>query len=1703
MNKKYLGIIIMTVLVLLSGIIINSKVSKKEVFNETYQHLEPVIVTSDTGEEVIVGEVAKVTALEEISVLTGTSDFDAETTVDSSNLDGTVTWTAGNDISVNDNIVRSNDHISYDLLVTMGMKDENSDIKSLYGGRIYFKCTIPEEQFDNAQFVVESFYWATSKTFTNSNRTVEGYYDLPNNVVSIPGQISLSFVVGTFGMENGSEVSPEVEVWLDQNSEEEKIEYKSETIYISSKSNFNARIVDGKINKWDYQDLDGDGEKETLGRVYTLQYAVFSSNSDAEKDSSTTKRLKGLKDVTGNINLDINLSVNKVIAETNEKEDITERVQPLIISYNQDVASEIKPSYTTSYSRLSDSWEIEYTKGEQSVQLENNIIKVKVSGFKMPTKYYMHYKESSVGSPYTDSVESNLIVTEGNIEIFVPYDEELMENQTYNFYVDTEINDMVVESYDDSAEQVYLKDDKVSSQLVLVKGNDFNQTFDVSRGSFYSNVSPERIYNYYSGYKIGSSFIIGVDNFNTVKSAVKFIKFDGDFFEINTNSTEKYITEDYDSTMTFNVYYATKKDGTNWNDQTEMNNASIDDMNVYLNYEDIPEGHICVGAYIESIGGELTGGIDGEEWIGIPVLIKKDAETGKYITITGYTKLWFDEIDRTQNNILNIPEAELPTSDWESGERYYTPNANYSNLRDKDITINLEYDTSYGYNNGGIYYGTTCYMLKKRDVVRSTYKYQSEHTSANKIIKLDYSNNEYRLDLSLNLEALDCKESIEDFVDYDIQVELQKGMTYIEGSCSEMSEFYIGEPEIEVNEKGYTYLRWYDVNVPKELFKERKLTDSMYMDDVYQFTFEDYINMALEFDPTLRNNTTLSIFSNEMNYQDGMTGGYITIINLQQYSLYKKTSTSLIEKNGDIHYQIYFSNNTTTALPDFQLLDVLPQNNDTRGSEFDGNYIIESIVIKQMDADGNTIENSNLELRTSNNEQVINMDSKSEELKNDTIWTKIEEENNSYNVGLENKAFNIIGEIPGNGQLVIDVNLKTNNNKSSDVYYNMVTSQTLKENNQIESVNVETKVINRTLSGVAWIDINKDGVLSSDDTEPKKEGIKITLLDSLGNIGLDSDGNEVASIYTNLEGYYEFTNLAKTDYIVRAEYENNKYYITPAEVIENSNYTSKFYDEQNSGVGKTNIITTLNGSGYSAQTQKNINIGLATYDGKIIVNHIIKNNSEILETETIIEPLNTNITTSSKDFDGYILVEKPIKEEYITLNTDQIVNYYYSLEGELIINKVDYKNDKIISDLAKFEIYDENNNKIFLENITGLNIHFASDFKFESANYDWIEIYYVKDENTYRYEDNGNYKFGSNSLADKTITIPSTEFYICLTTDGSAVYRGFEIDKITFEKQEITRNDPQKTIPTNIKETIEYVGENYPKSNESNTTYVNNMKSLYHYKADAGFSYTPDNNATNIIETKNGSVKLYLPVGKYIVKEIKAPEGYTILEETTVVDVINDNLTEINVKNDKISSILVKHQTEDGRDLVEPETVNGKVGDEYTTIEKEFADYDIKTIPDNANGTMTEEQIEVIYVYSQVKGKITVTKVDISDTNTKLTGATFKLEKLDSDGNVDTTFTAQEKTTGTEGTAEFTDLLVGKYQITETKAPEGYELNTEVTAVEVTKANRDVSVTVKNREKLTLPETGEINYTIIISGIGLAVMLVAVLIKKFKGTKVN
>ena len=109
----------------------------------------------------------------------------------------------------------------------------------------------------------------------------------------------------------------------------------------------------------------------------------------------------------------------------------------------------------------------------------------------------------------------------------------------------------------------------------------------------------------------------------------------------------------------------------------------------------------------------------------------------------------------------------------------------------------------------------------------------------------------------------------------------------------------------------------------------------------------------------------------------------------------------------------------------------------------------------------------------------------------------------------------------------------------------------------------------------------------------------------------------------------------------------------------------------------------------------------------------------------------------------------------------------------------------------------------------------------------------------------------------------------------------------------------------------------------------------------------------------------------------------------------------------------------------------------------------------------------------------------------------FKLEKLDSSNNVDSTFVALEDETNASGVLTFSNLDVGKYRITEITAKDGYELQEVATDVEITKVNKNISVTLKNRPKVVLPATGGINYTYVISFAG--VVLIAILIiRRFK-----
>lgn len=105
----------------------------------------------------------------------------------------------------------------------------------------------------------------------------------------------------------------------------------------------------------------------------------------------------------------------------------------------------------------------------------------------------------------------------------------------------------------------------------------------------------------------------------------------------------------------------------------------------------------------------------------------------------------------------------------------------------------------------------------------------------------------------------------------------------------------------------------------------------------------------------------------------------------------------------------------------------------------------------------------------------------------------------------------------------------------------------------------------------------------------------------------------------------------------------------------------------------------------------------------------------------------------------------------------------------------------------------------------------------------------------------------------------------------------------------------------------------------------------------------------------------------YTLLEVQGEEKGTMTEDIITVDYIyslNDAVVE---------SFFVN---ENGNELADPEKVEGKVFDAYQTESKEIYGYTLTEVPENAEGTMTEEPITVTYVYKQIPANVVVNYLD-------------------------------------------------------------------------------------------------------------------------------
>lgn len=1515
-NKRKIGFLMIAFLLLL--IIISIAVNMdnvKEMLNADDRYLQGETEESEISETsgTINGDSAIVSSANIIQRKTGTGPFDSDDE-------------AGNDSSEDNNIVRSFDEISWTINSNMAIK-EGQTITSVTGGYLNIEITLPETLANLVKWNTDAMTWTEGTQQINEDGTVfSAKYHMNENEVTVPGTQSLNISLNVLGAANGTEITPEFRLWLEGNSNNEKYTFTDNAIKISAVPKYNVQLQRQTTlyKKVTVNYDDNDHEGRMYGYTVTLQ--LYNDNEE--------KGIKGIEYPKGEIQFDIDLKLEKTASSVATREDITDDCTPILWNYkiNSNVyegnisdremnfsSTSIAAGKTPYGTITSNRTESIYDSGNIYMEQNGGKISTTISNYDFDGVFPIYnYEYSGYVHSSVDYAENIGCFSAGYMQIFVPFEDEDMVNN-YQYYLSVSDSNFTATSMSEQkvSEQIVTSDDSLNNLRVYLADSKsiYGQSIALySNGKILASNDGQEDAAAYLGQSIElyTKFTSNPNNESSAYTANKLIKFDGEAVEpVLFSDGVEYKKSAFYGDMEFNVWYLTKKDGTNWVDQDEMNTTNIEALEIYDKIEEIPDGKICIGEYIESTEGELSTVSAYNNVVRTRFNIKDSAKVNTTYAFVQRTWVWEDKLDRSIYTIKNLGNFTYPTADYDSKDPNYIK-AEY----DEDGNIISKSDSKMP--------GTTLLILGAKQSI--TVESIDETTNELKeYYDLGKNESEVIYKLTPNLQKYASNSPTITGVTVKITDTLPVGLTYVGGS-----EQNGNEPDIVNNEDGTQTLIWY-------------IYDCTVGDKIDSIIFKANINEETANATTLTNTAVISADKDKVGNEKlatRTTTNTIQVTNLASHRLYKTTDAPVVESGETIHYQIVYQNKTDEKVEDFQLLDILPYNGDSRGSSISGTYHLDRIQISQTNnTTGNVIENDNLSLYiTKDTSARTDITVKNSDIGTSDIW---EEKTIGSTIAEEAVAYALKGEIEAQEKVIIDLYLTPENNESEDIYVNSVTVQIYKDSDELTTNIISVTVVKRSLDGYVWFDENADGIIN--ENENYLSGIEVTLLNSDGTTAKDVNGQEITSVKTDTKGYYKFENMAKGDYIVRVSLPDSNYEFTEKEVGTNQEINSKINSD-----GTTDIITKLN-SVQSPELKENyINAGIKLKDTSVMVHYYLEGTTTKLSEDVIIAGRvgDTYNTTSASDIASkYELVTIPDNSSGTMTEEQIVVIYYYRLKDTsvLVHHYIEGTTTSLSSDVTISGKVDDT-----------YSTTVASDIP---SKYELVETP----------------TNATGIMTEEQIVV--TYYYHLKDTRVIVKYLEKGTDAVLAEEEVINGkvddkyNTTKKTIQnyTYIEDTGNTTGVMTENAIEVIYYYLQNTKvTVQHIDKITGQKLTPDDVISGL-------------VGDEYTTNSKEIKDYILVEEPAVKSgIMQKNEIVLTYYYVHVSGgVIEKHINVTSGEVLYNEIHEGKEGEPYDISSKTFAGYDLveTRLPTNSSGTMEINTIEVKYYYIK-KAEITVKYID-------------------------------------------------------------------------------------------------------------------------------
>lgn len=583
-------------------------------------------------------------------------------------------------------------------------------------------------------------------------------------------------------------------------------------------------------------------------------------------------------------------------------------------------------------------------------------------------------------------------------------------------------------------------------------------------------------------------------------------------------------------------WYAVKKDGTNWKDYKEQRDTKISGLDYYPTLNEAKRHGTIVGMLFEDHNTvDPTGTSFNRRFtpiVSLPARILDTARIGTVAPIVAETAYWTrNSLARTAN--LN---ADAPDTQWQQwSDSLATRLPEYANSVKPDLTYSGDTYRPATFDENGVYQGgdtadflkgDSLYIAGETPHIAKQVAQTNEAGNTKTVYDLDKEQRAVDWKLTATADTSPTTDGGQYTTDYIITDTLPKGLTYVDGSMTVGGQYSQHTPDkgtvtggtpvtptIVVNKDGTTTMT-IRVNGAR--------ADSGTQTVIHYSTT---IGDASDPDHDVRNNDS---FTNHATIQSKrnmapplapkaqIADATIRVSRTRASALATRAQPLLNDINRPLGYTNMLGNFSKDEKTDPYAVDIMPYKGLNQ-SNYHGDYTLTGLTVKA----GAGASMNGVKVYFTTDQKWRNVDATKITREQVQQWTEATVNATTGKVTIPDGYSKPVAwaftspSLPANARYDFILSIKPTGNSASDMYVNRWADG----DNKVDAV---TQVVERKVNGVAWFDLDHDGV--REDTDRLLPDVNVTLVDANGRTVTSVNGKPCTTT-TDRNGHYEIGSI--------------------------------------------------------------------------------------------------------------------------------------------------------------------------------------------------------------------------------------------------------------------------------------------------------------------------------------------------------------------------------------------------------------------------------------------------------------------------------------------------------------------------------------------------------------------------------------------------